>query len=251
MNYIIEDSVMSSIADSLRAKLGTSEAFQVTDMASAIDSIPSGGGDEDWINYVEGNTTIVSGNASKIRDYAFNSTDITEANFPVCTSIRNSAFQNCIKLTTVSFPSCTSIGNSAFYNCTSLTTVSFPSCTSIGNSAFYYCTSLTTVSFPSCITIGNGIFQNCNKLTTVSFPSCTSIGANVFYNCQSLSALYLNSVSKVTTLNNANAFTNTPISNSTYLGYFGSIYVPLSLVDAFKSASNWVTYANRITAIPE
>jgi hypothetical protein len=41
------------------------------------------------------------------------------------------------------------------------------------------------------------------------------------------------------------------MSDSTLTGAFGSIYVPASLVSAYKSATNWVTYADRITAIPE
>jgi hypothetical protein len=39
------------------------------------------------------------------------------------------------------------------------------------------------------------------------------------------------------------------MSVSTLTGSFGSIYVPASLVDAYKSATNWATYADRITAI--
>jgi hypothetical protein len=57
--------------------------------------------------------------------------------------------------------------------------------------------------------------------------------------------------SSVVTLSNVTAFANTPISASSHLGTFGSIYVPASLVDAYKSATNWVTYAARITAIPD
>jgi hypothetical protein len=57
--------------------------------------------------------------------------------------------------------------------------------------------------------------------------------------------------SSVVTLSGAAVFTSTPMSNSTYTGEFGSIYVPASLVDAYKSATNWTTYANRITALPE
>jgi hypothetical protein len=41
------------------------------------------------------------------------------------------------------------------------------------------------------------------------------------------------------------------MSVSTLTGSFGSIYVPASLVDAYKSATNWATYANRITAISD
>jgi len=57
----------------------------------------------------------------------------------------------------------------------------------------------------------------------------------------------------VCTLSNINAFGSTPISNYTTStgGVYGSIYVPASLVDSYKTATNWATYSNRITAIVE
>jgi len=44
-------------------------------------------------------------------------------------------------------------------------------------------------------------------------------------------------------------FSNTPIHLSTYLGYFGSIYVPASLLASYKTATNWATYSNRMVGI--
>lgn len=51
----------------------------------------------------------------------------------------------------------------------------------------------------------------------------------------------------------ATAFSSTPISTyTTYTsGVNGSIYVSASLVDAYKSATNWAVFSNRITSIPE
>ena len=320
MIYSIEDSVLSSIADAIRNKAGTSDVFEVTDFASAIDSIPSGGGDEDWINYVEGNTTTVSGSASKIRSGAFALTNIIEANFPSCTSIGTSAFymcsnllnisaskctyigslafyncfdlseavfplvdistttdcrymfascsnlttaifpickniasymfQQCYNLTTVSFPECSAIGTDAFYNCyNNLTTASFPKCSMVGSSAFYNCSNLTTISFPKCTNIRMSAFYKCSKLSIAIFPMCKAIGQMTFYSCSKIESLYINTSN--CTLSNKNAFQYTPMSDSSYLGYFGSIYVPSEYVETYKSATNWVAYADRITAIPE
>lgn len=44
-------------------------------------------------------------------------------------------------------------------------------------------------------------------------------------------------------------FYNTPMSSSTYLGYFGSIYVPSSLLNSYKTATNWTFYSNRMVGI--
>ena len=201
---------------------------------------------------------------------------LTSVSFPVCTSIGTSAFYRCTSLTSVSFPVCTRIGGSAFYSCDKLITVNFPSCLTINFDAFGRCCSLTAVSFPACISIGSKAFSYCTSLTTVSFIACTSIGSYAFAYCSSLTSAYFgnSTVSKTTTLfsqafsnctkltnltlyypsvatlSNINAFNSTPMSVSTLTGSFGSIYVPASLVDAYKSATNWVTYADRITAIP-
>lgn len=176
----------------------------------------------------------------------YNCKSLKTANFPNVTSIGVSAFTSCTRLTTGSFPNVTSIGSSAFENCTSLTTASFPNVISIGNFAFYYCSSLTTISFPNATSIGNGAFASCTRLTTASFPKVASFGASCFRSCQSLEALYV-LASSVATLG-AKAFLVTPMSSSSYLGHFGSIYVPASLVDSYKSATNWSAYADRITA---
>ena len=176
---------------------------------------------------------------------------LISVNFPMCANIGSNAFRHCSSLTSVSFPVCTDIGSNAFYQCTSLTSVSFPVCTDIGKTAFYQCIKLISVNFPMCANIGSSAFYNCTKLTTADFPLATTIDSKAFYCCYNLKSLYLTN-SVVCTLSNSNAFTSTPIGGySTSAGTYGSIYVPASLVVAYKSATNWVTYSNRITAIPE
>ena len=195
-------------------------------------------------------TTANFPNATSIGSYAFQScTSLTTVSFPNATSVGSYAFYNCTRLTTANFPNVTSIGSFAFSSCTSLTTVSFPNATSIGTYAFYSCKSLTTANFPNATSIGANAFSGCTRLTTASFPKATSIGANCFRNCQSLESLYL-LASSVATLGNS-VFLSTPMSLSSYLGHFGSIYVPASLVDTYKSKANWSAYSARITAYTE
>jgi hypothetical protein len=59
-------------------------------------------------------------------------------------------------------------------------------------------------------------------------------------------ALILPKTGDICNLLNTNAFVNTPIAKST-----GYIYVPRALVDSYKSATNWSTYANQIRAIED
>ena len=175
-------------------------------------------------------------------------TSLTTVSFPVCTSIGNSAFGYCTSLTTVSFPVCTSIGSSAFKNCTSLTTVNFPVCTSIVAYAFNGCTSLTSVSFPACTSIGSYVFSGCTSLTTVSFPACKTISNYAFTGCTRLISLYLTG-SSLCVLGGSKVFTSTPIGGySTVAGKYGYVYVPASLLTAYKAASYWSTIADRILA---
>ena len=93
--------------------------------------------------------------------------------------------------------------------------------------------------------IGDYAFANNNALTMVSFPAVTSISASAFASCSKLTTVILG-VGSVATLNNASAFTSTPIASGT-----GYIYVPAALVDNYKIASNWSTYASQIRAIED
>ena len=124
-------------------------------------------------------------------------------------------------------------------------TVNLPYATTVGDYAFHNCRSLTQVSLPMCSSIGNNAFQNCNSLSQVNLPVCSSIGNYAFQNCSSLSIITIG-YSSICSLNNSNAFSATPIASGT-----GSIYVPASLVDAYKSATNWSYFSTQIFPISE
>ena len=117
--------------------------------------------------------------------------------------------------------------------------------TSIGIYAFYSCSKLTTADFPAATSIGINAFYDCKALTTANFPEATSIDSSAFSSCSKLTALILRS-GTMATLSNTNAFSSTPIASGT-----GYIYVPAALVDSYKAASKWSTYANQIRAIED
>ena len=94
-----------------------------------------------------------------------------------------------------------------------------------------------------CEYIGDYAFFNCRRLFQVSLPVCSYIGNYVFENCTSLSRITIG-YSSVCSLYSTNVFDDTQITSST-----GSIYVPASLVDAYKSAENWSVYSNIIYPI--
>lgn len=169
------------------------------------------------------------------------------ANFSNCSNIATQAFANCSKLATISFPICSIIQSSAFSGCSSLTTINFPECSSIGVGAFSRCTYLNSLSFPKLQLIGSGAFYSCSNLSVASFPMCSSIYYSAFQYCSKLESLYLmgSSVAKL----GPSAFTYTPMSLSSYLGHFGSIYVPSSLLSSYQAATNWAAFSARMVGV--
>ena len=218
----------------------------ITDVSNAIAVLLGG----------EGNATSISEAIQNIIPIMPNPKDktmlvelidrsITTAEFPEVTSIGANAFNSCTNLTTVNLPEVTSIGVNTFNSCTNLTTVNLPKATSIGESVFVDCTKLTTINLPKVTSLGNYCFLRCSSLTTVDLFSMTSIGNNLFSDCSSLTALIIRT-NAVTPITAFNTFNNTPIASGT-----GYIYVPDDLVDSYKAASGWSTYATQIKAISE
>ena len=146
----------------------------------------------------------------------------------------------------VSFNSAVFIGDSAFKNCHILSSVSFNLAEYIGDSAFYGCESLASASFPNAGQIGIQAFSSCSALEKISFPKAEGISEYAFEFCQSLIALILGRSDGLCDLFDADAFMGTPIESGT-----GYIYVPAALVDQYKAATNWTTYANQIRAIED
>ena len=136
------------------------------------------------------------------------------------------------------------IGNSAFGSCFLLSQVSLPMCSYIGEAAFNECKSLSQISIPMCSYIGSYAFRYCDSLKQVSLPKCSYIGNYAFLFCYELNTITIG-YSGICSLNNISAFEHTQITSST-----GDIYVPASLVNAYKSAKNWSQYSKRIFAIP-
>ena len=252
-NVIVDAIPTRYIVPSGTITISANGTHVVKSYASAIVNV-EGSGEADYTNedgLIDGSlTSYENSRVTQIRRYAFyNCSKLTSVNFPNATSIGGSAFYNCSKLTSVNFPNATSIGNYAFYSCNNLTSVSFPNATSIGSSAFYNCNNLTSVNFPNASYIGSNAFAFCSKLTTASFPKVTSIRSYAFTNCQILSSLTLGT-SSVCTLSHSNAFSSTPYAGySTYFSGTPCIYVPSSLVDAYKSATNWTYFSSYIVSI--
>lgn len=174
------------------------------------------------------------------------------------TAVGNYALFACKNLTEAHFLSAVTIGNNAFCECNALITANLPAATALGNQAFQNCLKLEDVSIPLVATVGTSAFSACNqKLTRLDLPSVTTIDASAFNNCYSLMTVILRS-NTVASLKNTNAFVGCyhflGTTNATYNPNGlkdGYIYVPKALVDSYKAATNWSTYANQIRAIED
>lgn len=153
-------------------------------------------------------------------------------------------FYACHSLTVVDVPNATFIDNYAFGNCSALESFAFTNVQTINNQAFYGCSSLKEICCPLVTNALWYTFQKCTNLEKADFALVTSLGAEVFVDCL-LTALILRS-STVCTLGNTNAFLRTSIASGT-----GYIYVPSALVDSYKAATNWSTYADQFRALED
>ena len=239
-------SIKSDIKNAIIQKGGSvTDAFGT--YAQAITNLPSGGGGgteiEDGLITRTLSGAYSNDRVSRVGQGAFMyCSSLTSVNLPNCKYLDYGVFGYCSKLTTVNLPNCLSGGYAVFSGCSKLTTVNLPICSTIGQYAFANCVALSSIYLPLCYRIMEYTFESCIALTTIKLPLCTYISNYVFQGCSNLKEVYLNSVSKVTTIQ-SNTFSNCP--NLT------SVYVPSSLVDAFKTAQYWSSISNKIVAYTE
>ena len=160
-------------------------------------------------------------------------------------SIKPYTFRECTNLTSINLPNVRTLGLQCFHTCTSLTEVHMPKLTTMNAYAFTDCVNLKLVDFPILGYLQASSLQNCQSLESADFPNVNTMGNLVFSGCTNLTKLVLRN-NAVCSLSNVAAFSNTPIANGT-----GYVYVPDDLVDSYKVARNWSTYASQIKPISE
>lgn len=128
----------------------------------------------------------------------------------------------------------------------SITEINLNTVTKIGMYGFAYCQQLESAQLQSVTILDSGAFTYCSKLKTVelSSTSVSRVGASAFNKCTELITLIIRS-ERVPTLTTT-TFTDTPIASGT-----GYVYVPSTLVESYKTATNWSTYADQIRAIED
>jgi len=135
----------------------------------------------------------------------------------------------------------TILGDECLYN-SPLTSITLPdSVTSLGEYCFELCLSLTSITLPESVTsLGGGCFYGCTSLTSITLPvGVTSLGEECFSNCTSLTLATV--LPAIPPTLGANAFKNVHSSFN--------IKVRSPYVDVYRTATNWIYYADKISAI--
>lgn len=213
-DYIIDGAILTDIADAVREKTDTTNPIVPENMAEMLRNVE---GDYER-GYAEG--------------YEKGDSNMDGILTRQATTIRNDRI--------------TYLGIEVFRNYESLAVVDFPNVTSTGVNVFYACHALHTVNLPSLISISQNVFAYSSLLKRLDFPSVESIRGGAFSGCSRLVTLILRKADTVCTLENVSAFSGTSIAKGT-----GFVYVPNDLVEQYKAATNWSTYANQIKPISE
>ena len=155
---------LTALANSIRAKTGTTDLLTLDQMTTTISELKTGGANEPYTEEeYDSNGELIN-----VRLYGYN-------------HIRDYAFTKCSNLALSSLPpGITSIGMYAFSNCPKLALTSLPSSvTDIENNAFDNCTSLTTLTFKGKPrNIRPKAFAMCGRLLTINVPWAAGEVAN-------------------------------------------------------------------------
>ena len=250
--YLVNSSDMTAVADAIRTKGGTSDVLEFPGgFINAVGAIEAGGG---GIELNISGTTLNGLKPFEINDNTITRikleySSVTRVNCPNVTTIdsmRNNANMEYFNFENANIAS---VAQNLFNSCKALKEIVAPKTTSCGAQRnFDSCTSLTYVRMDAITSFGwQWNFSNCTALKTVITPSITEgVGAGTFNGCKSLETVVIGNVNStaVASLSNVSAFTNTPLGGINGV-YSGHIYVPSSLIESYKTATNWATlYAN-------
>lgn len=184
-------------------------------------------------------------NATRQRDAAYIST-IKKIEVGNNTACGNGAFCYCYSLTDVYINSnlISNVANALFLNCSALKNVEIAgNITRIYSECFDGCKSLVIAYIPDAATmIGEKAFRYCEAMQEAFVPSdVATISANAFAYCNGMKWYDFTKHTSVPTLAATNAFSSIPADCE--------IRVPAALVDTWKAATNWSTYADYIVGV--
>lgn len=246
----IEESTLSAIGNSIRAKTGKTNMIPPLNMPTEIASIQAGGSSSPvndgktriYITLGKGRTSPLLGccpNGTVIVDWGDGTTPDTLTGTSTSTiqytPTHNYASPGNYVISLTVNGTCGFLGSSAANNYCYLLKYS----TDSDKRNRYYQDAITKIEFGDGVTsIGANTFNNCHSLTSITIPdSVTSIGNFAFGDCYGMAEYHLKPTTPPT-LSSINSFTN--IQDDCI------IYVPQGSLEAYQTATNWATHASHM-----
>lgn len=174
---------------------------------------------------------------------------MTEYSNNEITSVINYGFAYQTNLTKVRLENCKTINMYGFIS-SGISELYLPNLASIGLGAFRSCKNLkefiTNEKFNS--RLDAQTFESCDGLIKADFYHISNLGIGGYaLSCANLVTLIIRNMDFVPSLSEL-AFGGSTTKMNTGEG---KIYVPASMVDAYKATANWSNYANQIYSIEE
>lgn len=192
----------------------------------------------------------IYGSRSSSGNNYYNHFRITRIIFGNNANITNYTCAECYNLTSVTIlNNITSIGTSTFSDCYALKSITIPNTVKIiYEKAFYQCYTLRSITIPNSVTtISNSVFYNCYALRSITIPNgVTTISSNTFRGCYNMSEYHFKATTPPT-LGSTMAFGTLPSDCIIYVPYSADH----SVLNAYKTATNWSTFANYMQEEPQ
>ncbi len=265
--YNVQGTSLTAVADAIRAKSGGSESLEFPDgFVSELENMPPKYTINEAFTFgfpaisgdvvyngaslppfaFTGNTGITSFTSHTI-NYLYGNNSLAHPYRQYSGSLSNPhTFAECINLVSINIPNLTTLAycDCSFKNCSKLKNwgIPFENLKSLGAGTFEGCTflpSLVLKNFDD--PVYANLFKNCTSLEYIDFANdnlsaSRRIQGNAFIGASKLSVLIFRDSSKMFTLDNVNAFTNTPFASN---GSGGILYVSSLLKSTYESATNW------------
>ena len=219
---------LTAIANAIRSKTGGSDLLTLDEMPQEIQSIQTGGG----------GTSDTS-----LADSIIDST-VTTFTSDTLETVASYAMRDKEQLTSFSSSSLKEVKDYGFYSCSKLSNLNVPNLLYIRDYAFYMCPQLKNVVLPKVTTIEGYAFQD-GGLVSLDLGACTRISSYGVFNGTDLETLIIRTNS-LCSLAATSSLSSTPIADGT-----GYIYVPSALLEQYKVATNWATYASQFRAMED
>lgn len=185
------DAGLKAIADSVRAKSGTSAQLNFPDgFTDAVKAIQTSKPEQTKaVKITQNGTTTVTPDSGNVL-----SSVVVNVNVPDSKDTEDALIER--SLSVYENNRVKTVGAYTLYR-SNLTSIHFDAATTIATSAFEYCTKLTIVSFPKVKTVLSSVFANCAALQAAEFHEVESFSSGVFAYDKALKKLVIRTASKV------------------------------------------------------